>query len=110
LDVENWGSIRLTFDDGTRGIVWGLGCVLGGMESSLKILLSNAHVLSDLSHRRLVEAYAPDSSVFGSEYLTEKLETGAGWTRPAGRGVGAGSPSHAAGFRSVRRGSPPAAG
>lgn len=82
LDVENWGSILLTFDDGTRGIAWASDAVLGGMESSLKILMSNAHINCNLTHTRLVEAYAPDSSVFASEYLTEKLETSAGWSPP----------------------------
>jgi predicted dehydrogenase len=81
-DVENWGSILLTFDDGTRGIVWASDAVLGGMESSLKVLMSNAHIVCNLSHTRLVEAYAPSPEVFGSEYLTEKLETAAGWSPP----------------------------
>jgi len=54
LDVENWGSLLLTFDDGTRGIVWASDAVLGGMESSLKILMSNAHLVCNLSHTRLV--------------------------------------------------------
>ena len=30
-----------------------------------------------------VDAYAPGGSVFGSEYLMEKLETSAGWSPPA---------------------------
>ncbi|MDQ6670326.1 MAG: Gfo/Idh/MocA family oxidoreductase [Chloroflexota bacterium] len=82
VDVENWASAVLTFDDGTRGIVWASDAVLGGMESSLQVLMSNAHIKCNLSHTRLVEAYAPDASVFGSEYLTEKLETSAGWSPP----------------------------
>jgi predicted dehydrogenase len=81
-DVENWGSILLTFDDETRGIVWASDAVLGGMESSLKVLMSNAHITCNLTHTRLVEAFAPDAEVFGSEYLTEKLETAAGWSPP----------------------------
>ena len=82
VDVENWASAVLTFDDGTRGIVWASDAVLGGMESSLQVLLPNAHIKCNLSHTRLVEAYAPAESVFGSEYLTEKLETSAGWSPP----------------------------
>ncbi|HLZ25866.1 MAG TPA: Gfo/Idh/MocA family oxidoreductase [Chloroflexota bacterium] len=82
IDVENWASAVLTFDDGTRGIIWASDAVLGGMESSLQVLMSNAHIKCNLSHTRLVEAYAPDASVFGSEYLTEKLETSAGWSPP----------------------------
>jgi predicted dehydrogenase len=83
VDVENWASAVLTFDDGTRGIVWASDAVLGGMESTLQVLMSNAHIKCNLSHTRLVEAFAPDASVFGSEYLIEKLETSAGWSPPA---------------------------
>src|SRR6202022_3983677 len=83
VDVENWASAVLTFEDGTRGIIWASDAVLGGMESSLQILLSNAHIKCNLSHNRLVEAYAPDASVFASEYLMEKLEMSAGWSPPA---------------------------
>lgn len=82
VDVENWGSVLLSFDDGTRGIVWASDAVLGGMESSLKILLSNAHVVCNLTHTRLVEAYSPSADIFAGEYLTEKLETSAGWSPP----------------------------
>jgi predicted dehydrogenase len=83
VDVENWASAVLTFDDGARGVVWASDAVLGGMESTLQVLMSNAHIKCNLSHTRLVEAYAPDASVFGSEYLIEKLETSAGWSPPA---------------------------
>jgi predicted dehydrogenase len=83
VDVENWGAAVLTFEDGTRGIVWASDAVLGGMESTLQVLMSNAHIKCNLSHTRLVEAFAPDPSVFGSEYMIEKLETSAGWSPPA---------------------------
>jgi len=83
VDVENWGTAVLTFEDGTRGIVWASDAVLGGMESTLQVLMSNAHIKCNLSHTRLVEAYAPDASIFGSEYMIEKLETSAGWSPPA---------------------------
>jgi predicted dehydrogenase len=83
VDVENWGTLVLTFDDGTRATVWASDAVLGGMDSSLQVVLSNAHLKCNLAHNRLVEAYAPDASVFGSEYLMEKLETSAGWSQPA---------------------------
>jgi predicted dehydrogenase len=82
-DVENWGTAVITFDDGTRATVFASDAVLGGMESTLQVLLSNAHIKCNLSHTRLVEAYAPDASVFGDEYLIEKLETSAGWSPPA---------------------------
>jgi predicted dehydrogenase len=83
VDVENWGTLVLTFDDGTRATVWASDAVLGGMDSSLQVLLSNAHLKCNLAHNRLLDAYAPDAAVFGDEYLMEKLETSAGWSQPA---------------------------
>jgi len=83
VDVENWGSLIITFEDGTRGIVWASDAVLGGMESSLQVLLSNAHIKCRMEHTNLVEAFAPDPSILEKEYLMEKLETKAGWSFPA---------------------------
>ena len=83
VDVENWGTAVVTFDDGTRATVFASDAVLGGMESTLQVLLSNAHIKCNLSHTRLVEAFAPEPSVFADEYLIEKLETSAGWSPPA---------------------------
>jgi predicted dehydrogenase len=82
-DVENWATAVISFDDGTRGTVFASDAVLGGMESTLQVLMSNAHIKCSLSHTRLVEAFAPEASIFGDEYLIEKLETSAGWSPPA---------------------------
>ncbi|HYM69572.1 MAG TPA: Gfo/Idh/MocA family oxidoreductase [bacterium] len=83
VDVESWGALIITFEDGSRGIVWASESVLGGMESSLQIFLSNAHIKCNMEHTGLVQAFAPSPAVFESEYLMEKLETKAGWSSPA---------------------------
>ncbi|HEV2357853.1 MAG TPA: Gfo/Idh/MocA family oxidoreductase [bacterium] len=83
VDVENWGCLIITFDDGARGIVWASDAVLGGMESALTVFLSNAHIKCSMEHTGLVQAFAPDPSIFEDEYLMEKLETKAGWSAPA---------------------------
>lgn len=81
-DVENWGSAIITFEDGSRGIAWASDAVLGGMESRLEVYMSNAVMKCNLSPNNLVQAYAPDASVFEGAYLQEKLETKSGWTTP----------------------------
>jgi predicted dehydrogenase len=83
VDVENWGTAIITFEDGTRGTVFASDAVLGGMETNLQINLSNAHIKCNMSHTNLVQAYAPDATIFAPEYLIEKLETSAGWSPPA---------------------------
>jgi len=83
VDVESWGALIITFEDGSRGIVWASEAVLGGMESNLQIFLSNAQIQCNMAHTGLVHAFAPSQDVFAQEYLMEKLETKAGWSNPA---------------------------
>jgi predicted dehydrogenase len=82
-DVENWATAVLTFEDGTHAIVHAADTVLGGMEDSLEISLSNGRVTCNMTHSGLLRAYAPDPSVFQDEYIAEKLETKAGWSYPS---------------------------
>jgi predicted dehydrogenase len=81
-DVETWGTVLITFSDGSRGNAWGADTMLGGMESRLELCLSNARLLMNLSPCDLVEAYAPEAAVFGDQYIQEKIDSGAGWTTP----------------------------
>ena len=81
-DVETWGAAIITFDDGSRAVVNASDAVLGGMESRLDVFVSNGHLKLHMSPNNLVQAYAPDASIFGDEYLQEKLETKAGWSTP----------------------------
>lgn len=82
-DVENWSMVILTFSDGSRAVLSASDIVLGGMEDTLQIYLSNAHIKCDMTHSNVVQAYAPDPSIFESEYIAEKLETKAGWSYPS---------------------------
>jgi predicted dehydrogenase len=81
--VENWSIVVLTFSDGSRAVLSASDVALGGMEDTLQIHLSNAHVKCDLTHSNILQAYAPDPSIFESEYIAEKLETKAGWSYPS---------------------------
>ena len=82
VDVENWGFVSIAFSDGSRGLAWGADTTLGGMESRLDIQASNARYRCNLSPNDLLQAYAPDASVFGDAYIMEKVDSGAGWTTP----------------------------
>ncbi|NLE76555.1 MAG: Gfo/Idh/MocA family oxidoreductase [Chloroflexi bacterium] len=82
-DVENWVTVLLTFQDGARATIFASDTVLGGMEDTLDIYLSNGRVRCDMTHSTMMQAYAPSPEVFASEYLAEKLETKAGWSYPS---------------------------
>jgi predicted dehydrogenase len=81
-DVEDWGSMLITFDDGTVAQISAADTVLGGIRNSMAIYGAKAVVLCNINPNDVVQAYAPDASVFGGEYIVEKIETKAGWTAP----------------------------
>jgi predicted dehydrogenase len=81
-DVEDWGSMLVRFDDGTVAQVSAADVVLGGIRNQLAVYASNAVILCNINPNDAVQAYAPDPVVFGDEYITEKIETKAGWTFP----------------------------
>jgi predicted dehydrogenase len=81
-DVEDWGSMLLRFDDGTVAQVSAADVVLGGIRNQLQIYAAKSMILCNINPNDAVQAYAPDPTVFGAEYITEKIETKAGWTFP----------------------------
>lgn len=82
-DVENWGSVLLTFDDGTKAAVTVTDAALGGLQEKVSVYMTNAVLHANMAQNTSVQAYAPDGTIFGDEYFTEKLETKAGWSFPS---------------------------
>ena len=81
-DVEDWGAMLVRFDDGTVAQITAADIVLGGIRNQLAIYAAKALIFCNINPNDSVQAYAPDGAVFGDEYITEKIETKAGWTFP----------------------------
>ena len=81
-DVEDWGAMLVRFDDGTVAQVSAADVVLGGIRNQLAVYAAKALIFCNINPNDAVQAYAPDKTVFGDEYITEKIETKAGWTFP----------------------------
>lgn len=83
VDVEDWGAMLVTFDDGSVAQITAADTVLGGIRNYLICFGANAVVQANINPNTAVMAYAPAPDVFGDEYITEKIETKAGWTFPS---------------------------
>ena len=81
-DVEDWGSMLIVFDDGTVAQISASDAVLGGIHNQLAVYGAKAVVFCNINPNDAVRAYAPDPAVFAGEYITEKIETKAGWSSP----------------------------
>ncbi len=82
-DVEDWATIVVTFEDGSVAQITAGETTLGGIRNYLTTWASNAVVTANINPNNLCTAYAPEATIFGDEYITEKIETKAGWTFPA---------------------------
>jgi len=81
-DVEDFGTMVVTFDDGSVAQLSSTDTVLGGMITQMTVYGSHAVVHANIGQNTAVQAYTPDADGFGDEYLVEKLETRGGWSFP----------------------------
>jgi len=82
-DVEDWSAAVLTFEDGTKATVMSTDVSLGGVKNVLTAHLSNGVVQVNINPNTSLQVYAPDAGIWGGEYITEKVETKAGWQFPS---------------------------
>ncbi|MCU1426134.1 MAG: oxidoreductase [Actinomycetia bacterium] len=82
-DVEDWGALLVTFDDGTVAEITAGDTTLGGVRNTMTVFASNVVVEMNLNPNTAVRAYAPSPDVLAGEYLSEKLETHGGWSFPS---------------------------
>jgi predicted dehydrogenase len=83
VDVENWASVAIQFDDGTRANVVVSDTGLGGLNTRVTAFMTDGVIKANMTANNAIETFAPDAAVFESEYFTEKLETKAGWNHPS---------------------------
>lgn len=82
-DVEDWGVMVITFEDGSTATILASDGVLGGVRNTMTVYMSNAVVNVNMNPSNCLEVYAPEPHIFKDEYLVEKLETKAGWNFPS---------------------------
>ncbi len=83
VDVENWANLVIAFEDGSRATVIVGDVGLGGLNTRVTAFMTDGVIKANMTSNDAIETYAPDPSVFQSEYFTEKLETKAGWNHPS---------------------------
>jgi predicted dehydrogenase len=81
-DVEDWACALITFEDGTRGTVLASDVSLGGVRNLVTAFMSNGVAQIAINPNTGMVVYAPDPGVWGEEYISEKVETRAGWQFP----------------------------
>ncbi len=82
IDVEDWSAALITFEDGSKASIHSTDVSLGGVKNLISVYMSNALAQINMNPNNSLVVYSPEGSIFGSEYITEKVETKAGWQFP----------------------------
>lgn len=82
-DIEDYGLMHVTFEDGTVGDVFSTELVLGGVHNWLEIFANNHRTRCNLNPIDALETYNPREEFLKDVYVAEKLGTKQGWSKPA---------------------------
>ncbi len=82
-DVEDFGALLLTFEDGSVAQLTSTDTCMGGIYNYLSVYGSRAVAKANINPNTACQAYTPDGAYFKDEYIVEKTETKEGWSCPA---------------------------
>ncbi len=82
-DVEDFGSLHVTFDDGTVADIFANEVTLGGVHNWLSVFADNHRAQCHLNPNDSLEMYNPKEEYLEDVYVVEKIGTKQGWSRPS---------------------------
>ena len=82
-DVEDYGQMHITFEDGTVADIFASELVLGGVHNWLEVFANNHRTRCNLNPIDALETYNPQEDLLKDVYVVEKIGTKQGWSRPA---------------------------
>jgi predicted dehydrogenase len=82
-DIEDYGQMHITFDDGTVADIFSCELVLGGVHNWLEVFANNHRTRCNLNPTDALETYNAKEEFLKDVYVTEKIGTKQGWSCPA---------------------------
>jgi len=79
VDVEDWGTLTLTFSDGTKGTIFSGDMILGGVRNLVETYTSGGALLANVTPNNHMMSYLTDEEKLEGVYITEKIDRKTGW-------------------------------
>ena len=79
VDVEDWGTITVTFSDGTKATVFSGDMILGGVRNLIEVYTSGASLFANITPNNHMMTYMTDEQKLAGVYITEKVDRKTGW-------------------------------
>ena len=81
-DVEDCGTVILTFSDGSKAIVMATDTLLGGSKNYIELYCNDTAITCKLTMSDLMSTYFLDEDHLENVYISEMLPTKIGWNNP----------------------------
>ena len=79
VDVEDWGTLTLTFSDGTKATVLSGDMIMGGVRNLVETYTSGGSLFANITPNTHMVSYLTDERKLGGVYITEKVDRKTGW-------------------------------
>src|SRR6266481_1646731 len=79
IDVEDWGTLTVTFSDGTKATVFSGDMIMGGVRNLIETYTNGGSLFANITPNTHMMSYQTDEEKLASVYITEKVDRKTGW-------------------------------
>jgi predicted dehydrogenase len=79
VDVEDWGTLTVTFSDGTKATVFSGDMIMGGVRNLMETYTSGGSLFANITPNTHMMSYQTSEDKLASVYITEKVDRKTGW-------------------------------
>jgi predicted dehydrogenase len=79
VDVEDWGTLTMTFSDGTKATIFSGDMIMGGVRNLIETYTSGGSLFANITPNNHMMTYQTSEEKLASVYITEKVDRKTGW-------------------------------
>ncbi|MBV9458403.1 MAG: Gfo/Idh/MocA family oxidoreductase [Bradyrhizobium sp.] len=79
VDVEDWGTLTLTFSDGTKATIFSGDMIMGGVRNLIETYTSGGSLFANITPNNHLMSYQTNEEKLATVYITEKVDRKTGW-------------------------------
>jgi predicted dehydrogenase len=79
VDVEDWGTLTMTFSDGTKATIFSGDMIMGGVRNLIETYTTGGALFANITPNNHMLSYLTDEQRLADVYITEKVDRKTGW-------------------------------
>jgi predicted dehydrogenase len=79
VDVEDWGTLTMTFSDGTKSTVFSGDMIMGGVRNLVEAYTNGGSLFANITPNNHLMSFMTDEEKLAGVYITEKVDRKTGW-------------------------------